>query len=410
MIIHSVTEVNQYLNKLLSSEPILQNILVRGEISNFKQYTSGHCYFTLKDAQDILKCVMFQSKAKYLRFLPQNGLQVIVEGNIAVYERDGIYQLYTNSIIPEKVGAISLAFAQMKDKLAAKGFFDMEHKKKLPVLPHTIGIITSLSGAVLRDIKHVSKRRYPQIELILYPVQVQGDDSASQIIKAIKFFNEKYPVDVLIIGRGGGSAEDLWSFNEEKVVEAVYHSHIPIISAVGHETDYTLIDFASDVRAATPSQAAELAVPDIAALSQHIFSLREKLFLQIHNYFDMKRQYLDHIFCLLEHKSPRKVLLGNREKLHQKTCELTGLYKKYMIYKANAVALQIKRLEIINPLATLKRGYGLITDNNNRIITSIHDIVLDNKIDIHLYDGKVTVLVQTIKEDVWHGKKERGKF
>ena len=261
MAVHSVSDVNRYLKDLLAGEPLLQGISVRGEISNFKQYPSGHCYFTLKDTNSALKCVMFRSRAQYLRFLPQNGMQVVAGGSIAVYERDGVYQLYVDNLIPEGTGDLALAFEQLKEKLAAEGLFDPARKQPLPAFPKKIGVVTSSAGAVLRDIYRVSKRRWPGIQLVLYPVQVQGEGAAEQIARGIDFFAEEYAVDVIIAGRGGGSMEDLWAFNEEPVVRAIAACPVPLISAVGHETDFTLADFAADVRAATPSQAAELAVP-----------------------------------------------------------------------------------------------------------------------------------------------------
>jgi len=256
MTVHSVSDVTQYIKGLFEGEEILSAILIRGELSNFKRYPSGHCYFTLKDAEASMKCVMFNGYARNLRFTPENGMQVIAGGSVSVYERDGVYQLYVNSLTPEGAGALALAFEQLKERLAAEGLFDETHKQPLPRFPRRIGIVTSSAGAVLRDIHKVTKRRWPGIQLILCPVLVQGTEAAGQIAGAVKCFNRKYPVDVLIVGRGGGSAEDLWAFNEEIVVRAIYDSKIPVISAVGHETDTTLADFVSDRRAATPSQAA----------------------------------------------------------------------------------------------------------------------------------------------------------
>ncbi|MBR5910100.1 MAG: exodeoxyribonuclease VII large subunit, partial [Schwartzia sp.] len=244
--VHSVGEVTKWIRNLISGDPILRNIMVRGEISNFNAYRSGHAYFTLKDKDACLKCVMFSWKEKGLRFQPKDGMQVIAGGGIRVYEAGGVYQLYVETMAPEGTGDLALAFQQIKEKLTAEGLFDEAHKKPLPKFPSTIGVVTSLSGAVLRDIYRVSKRRFPSVRLVLYPVQVQGETSAAEVAAGIRYFNEKFPVDVMIVGRGGGSAEDLWSFNTEEVVRAVYASKIPIISAVGHETDYTLSDLAAD--------------------------------------------------------------------------------------------------------------------------------------------------------------------
>ena len=277
MTVHSVSDVTRYIKGMFEHEPILSDLLIRGEVSNYKRYPSGHAYFTLKDAGASMKCVMFNGYARNLRFAPENGMQVIAGGNISVYERDGAYQLYVSSLTPEGAGALALAFEQMRDRLAAEGLFDEGHKQPLPRFPRRIGIVTSSAGAVLRDIHNVSKRRWPGVQLILHPVLVQGAGAAEQIADAVAFFNEKYPVDVLIVGRGGGSAEDLWAFNEEVVVRAVYQSRIPVISAVGHETDTTLVDFVSDRRAATPSQAAEFAVPDVVEIERFLMGLRARL-------------------------------------------------------------------------------------------------------------------------------------
>ena len=247
MGIHNVSEVTNYIKRMFQREPVL-GCIHRGELSNFRCYASGHCYFTLKDAASAIKCVMFRSRAQGLRFRPENGMQVVVSGSISVYERDGVYQLYADHMMPEGAGDLALAFEQLKARLASEGLFDDAHKQPLPRFPKRIGIVTSISGAVLRDIYHVSKRRWPAVQLVLRPVLVQGEEAAAQIAAAIAFFNEKYPVDVLIVGRGGGSMEDLWAFNEEPVVRAIYASKIPVISAVGHETDFTLADFASDQR------------------------------------------------------------------------------------------------------------------------------------------------------------------
>ncbi|MBF1694956.1 exodeoxyribonuclease VII large subunit, partial [Selenomonas sp.] len=231
MTVHSVSDVTRYIKGMFEHEPILSDLLIRGEVSNYKRYPSGHAYFTLKDAGASMKCVMFNGYARNLRFAPENGMQVIAGGNISVYERDGAYQLYVSSLTPEGAGALALAFEQMRDRLAAEGLFDEGHKQPLPRFPRRIGIVTSSAGAVLRDIHNVSKRRWPGVQLILHPVLVQGAGAAEQIADAVAFFNEKYPVDVLIVGRGGGSAEDLWAFNEEVVIRAVYRSPIPVISA-----------------------------------------------------------------------------------------------------------------------------------------------------------------------------------
>ena len=257
MAIYNVSEVNNYIYNLVFADKILQKIMVRGEISNFKLHTSGHCYLTLKDDKAAIKTVIFRRAAQKIKFRPENGMKVIACGNIGVYERDGAYQLYVSQLIPDGVGELNLYYEQLKQKLTAEGLFDEIYKKPLPFYPKCIGIITSKTGAVLHDIFHVASLRNPNVKLLLYPVKVQGQGSAEEITTALKFFNKQRICDVIIMGRGGGSIEDLWSFNDEQVVRTVFNSKIPVVSAVGHETDYTLTDFVSDMRAATPSQAAE---------------------------------------------------------------------------------------------------------------------------------------------------------
>lgn len=261
----SVSEVNQYLKQLLESQSDLHHIPVLGEVSNFKRYGSGHCYFTLKDEKSALKCVMFKSSAAHLSFTPRNGEKVVALGSISVYERDGVYQLYVSAMRRQGIGDLMQAYEALKEKLTKEGLFDESRKKPLPRLPRAIGIITSPSGAAVHDIITVSRRRNKGVKLILYPASVQGEEAAGEIVHAIDFFQRNHLADLLIVGRGGGSIEDLWAFNEEPVVRAIAASKIPIISAVGHETDFTLSDFAADARAATPSQAAEFAVIDVAA-------------------------------------------------------------------------------------------------------------------------------------------------
>jgi exodeoxyribonuclease VII large subunit len=274
---YTVTEMNRLIKKLVEGSGLVANVQVRGEISNFKRYPSGHCYFSLKDKDSVLKCVMFQSQARHLTKYPANGDTVTAIGRIAIYERDGVYQLYTDMLIPEGVGDLMQAYEKLKNKLEAEGLFAAERKKPLPAHPRTLGIITSSAGAAVRDVITVSRRRDPGVKLLLYPVQVQGKNAAGDIAHAIRFMNRHQLADLLIVGRGGGSMEDLWAFNEEILVRAVAASKIPIISSVGHETDFTLCDFAADQRAATPSQAAELAVEDTRQLRRQVLNQQQRL-------------------------------------------------------------------------------------------------------------------------------------
>lgn len=390
MAVHSVSDVNRYLKDLLAGEPLLQGLSVRGEISNFKQYPSGHCYFTLKDAGSALKCVMFRSRAQYLRFLPQNGMQVVAGGTISVYERDGVYQLYVESLLPEGTGDLALAYEQLKEKLTAEGLFDPSRKQPLPRFPKKIGVVTSPAGAVLRDIYRVSKRRWPGVQLVLYPVQVQGEGAAEQIARGIDFFGEEYAVDVIIAGRGGGSMEDLWAFNEESVVRAIAACPVPLISAVGHETDFTLADFAADVRAATPSQAAELAVPDMSEVKSQVTNLTSQLTRQVQGAIALRRQRLMSLLESRVMRQPQSMLAQRRQQLDFLLAGLQSTAKGELQKKQHALGLLINRLSAINPAAVLGRGYGIVT-KQDKLVTSIGAVEIDDELQLTLADGSVQV-------------------
>lgn len=390
MAVHSVSDVNRYLKDLLAGEPLLQGLSVRGEISNFKQYPSGHCYFTLKDANSALKCVMFRSRAQFLRFLPQNGMQVVAGGSISVYERDGVYQLYVDSLLPEGTGDLALAYEQLKEKLAAEGLFDQSRKQPLPRFPKKIGVVTSPAGAVLRDIYRVSKRRWPGVQLVLYPVQVQGEGAAEQIARGIDFFAEEYAVDVIIAGRGGGSMEDLWAFNEEPVVRAIAACPVPLISAVGHETDFTLADFAADVRAATPSQAAELAVPDKSEVKSQVSNLTSQLTRQLQAAIAIRRQQLESLLQSRVMRQPQSMLAQRRQQLDFLLAGLQGAAKGELQRKQHRLGLLVNRLSAINPAAVLGRGYGIVT-KQDKLVTSIEAVEIDDELQLTLSDGSVQV-------------------
>ena len=405
MAVHSVSDINRYLKDLLAGEPLLQGLAVRGEISNFKQYPSGHCYFTLKDERAALKCVLFRSRAQFLRFVPQNGMQVVAEGSIAVYERDGVYQLYVDSLLPEGTGDLALAFEQLKEKLAAEGLFDQSRKQPLPLFPKKIGVVTSSAGAVLRDIYRVSKRRWPGVQLVLYPVQVQGEGAALQIAQGINFFAEEYAVDVIIAGRGGGSMEDLWAFNEEPVVRAIAACPVPLISAVGHETDFTLADFAADVRAATPSQAAELAVPDRTEVKRRLENLTGQLTRQLQREITLRRQRLAGLLNSRVMLEPQSMLAGRRQRLDFLLASLQRTTKEALKGKQHRLGLLVNRLAAINPAVVLGRGYGMVT-KHNRLVSSVKVVEIDDELQLTLADGSLRVKTLAKKESV---HKEGGK-
>lgn len=372
----AVSEVNQYLKQLLESQSDLHHIPVLGEISNFKRYQSGHCYFTLKDEKSALKCVMFKSSAAHLSFHPQNGEKVVALGSISVYERDGVYQLYVTAMRRQGVGDLMQAYEALKEKLTKEGLFDESRKKPLPRLPRAIGIITSPSGAAVHDIITVSRRRNKGVKLILYPVKVQGEEAAGEIVRAIDFFHRHHLADLLIVGRGGGSIEDLWAFNEEPVVRAIAASEIPIISAVGHETDFTLSDFAADARAATPSQAAEIAVIDVAAYRNGIAF------------------YWDKAAKLLEKKIHENAQLA--DSLQQ---ELTQAMAAELDAKKHRLSLMAAKLSALSPLTVLSRGYSITTTAGHRAVQGVSDVSVGDTIRTTVADGTISSVVSGIEKE-----------
>lgn len=372
----SVSEVNQYLKQLLESQSDLHHIPVLGEVSNFKRYASGHCYFTLKDEKSALKCVMFKSSAAHLSFEPQNGEKVVALGSISVYERDGVYQLYVTAMRRQGVGDLMQAYEALKEKLTKEGLFDESRKKPLPRLPRAIGIITSPSGAAVHDIITVSRRRNKGVKLILYPVKVQGEEAAGEIVRAIDFFHRHHLADLLIVGRGGGSIEDLWAFNEEPVVRAIAASEIPIISAVGHETDFTLSDFAADARAATPSQAAEIAVIDVAAYRNGIAF------------------YWDKAAKLLEKEIHENAQLA--DSLQQ---ELTQAMAAELDAKKHRLSLMAAKLSALSPLTVLSRGYSITTTAGHRAVQCVSDVSVGDTIRTTVTDGTISSVVSGIEKE-----------
>ena len=457
---YTVTEMNRLIKKLVEGSGLVANVQVRGEISNFKRYPSGHCYFSLKDATGVLKCVMFQDKARRLTKFPDNGDTVVAIGKIAIYERDGVYQLYTDMLIPEGIGSLMQAYEKLKNKLEAEGLFATERKKPLPAHPRTIGIITSPSGAAVRDVITVSRRRDHGVKLLLYPVQVQGKNAAGDIAHAIRFMNRHQLADLLIVGRGGGSMEDLWAFNEEILVRAVAASKIPIISSVGHETDFTLCDFAADQRAATPSQAAELAVEDTSQLRRQVLDRQQRLSMAVNHMLqqrtetyrrlagsrmlqdplritDRAAERLDKALMKLQQTLPRR--LENRElRLHQALKALqhperlveqaeqrltaaqknlqkhnqpwkpyeTGYQNTWNRFIALAkgaaekneqqLALLSSHLDAVSPLKILSRGYSFTRNTKGKIIKSTDDVHWGEEIKTRLHDGEICSVVQEV--------------
>lgn len=396
----SISQINEYIRGKMDMDPLLTGVAVRGEISNYKVYPSGHHYFTLKDESASLKCVMFKGSAVKLRFRPNNGMQVIAMGRITVYPRDGAYQLYCTTMALDGVGDLYAAFEQLKEKLAAKGLFDQSHKKPLPKLPGTIGVVTSSAGAAVHDILRVLRKRYPLTRVLLLPVRVQGVEAPGEISAAVHYANLHKLADVLIVGRGGGSIEDLWAFNDERVAYAIYDSDIPVISAVGHEPDFTISDFVADVRAATPSNAAELAVPDQLALRQLLDSMSDTFSNSFMKQLRTARMHLD-----LLSRSP--ALRSPTGYLDQKYRMLELLQNRMIAAQNNQIALKKQRyvamtakLDAMSPLKVLTRGYAMVQDEDGTVIRSLTQIELGDTVNIFLSDGDVSATVVSKKENV----------
>ena len=402
--VFTVTEINNYIKMLMSSNSLLSGLSIRGEISNFKHHYSGHMYFTLKDHDSILKCVMFKSSAQSLRFAPENGMKVIASGYISVYERDGQYQLYISNMQPDGVGALHMAYEQLKDKLEKEGLFDIRLKKKIPLLPGKIGVVTSSTGAVIRDIINVAGRRNENMKILIYPVAVQGTQAAAQIAAAVRKLNELKLVDVIIVARGGGSLEELWAFNEEIVARSIYESKIPVISAVGHETDYTICDFVSDVRAPTPSAAAELAVPDREMLKYKLQNYNVRLKNALVKKLDAGRKELDKINSRPIFKHPLDNINQHRLKIDN-LLRLLGKNSEIQLKaKKTQFSLLVGKLDALSPLKIFERGYCIARKPDGEVIRSIVQVADRNDVEINVSDGQIYCQVVEVKTN---GKENR---
>ena len=391
----TVSQINTYIKSIIEQDINLENIYVNGEISNFtNHYRSGHFYFTLKDEKSAIKSVMFRNAASRLKFTPENGMKVLIRCSVSVYERDGVYQLYCDDMIPDGLGELTLAFEQLKVKLEDMGLFRQEHKLPIPEMPLRIGVITSPTGAAIQDILSVLERRYPLAEIIFEGVQVQGDSAAPQIAAAIDKFNDYNAADVLIVGRGGGSIEDLWAFNEEIVAMAIYNSKIPVISAVGHETDYTIADFVSDLRAPTPSAAAELCAPDYREILFTVDKLLDSLEDGIARTLDKYQLRLLSYKSIIDSHSPQKTI----ELYNQLLCacqeKINLTFKNKIDFYTNAISHYASKLEAISPLKVLSRGYGIVEDDNNIPVKSCKNLENGDRIRIKLHDGEIKATVE----------------
>ena len=394
----TVTEINNYIKSLLDGEATLRNVQIVGEVSNFKRYPSGHCYFTLKDSGAVLKCVMFRGKAMSMKFEPQNGDTVLAIGRITVYERDGVYQLYTDMLLPQGVGDLMVAYEKLKAKLEAEGLFASERKQTLPVNPKTVGIITSPVGAAVRDVITVSRRRNRGIKLLLFPVKVQGEGAAKEIARAISFFNKHNLADVLIVGRGGGSIEELWAFNEEETVRAVAASAIPIVSAVGHETDFTLCDFAADKRAATPSQAAELAVADAEGYIMMVENLSRRCRHLMTTRLEQEEYRLDRAKNSWALKDPERIFADGALRTDAAYTKLVSKMDSLLKQSRHSFELQAARLDNLSPLAVLARGYSVTQKEDYKVVTSIEQVRWGEELITTVGDGKIVSVVQSVEE------------
>ena len=394
----TVTEINNYIKSLLDGEAALRNVQIVGEVSNFKRYPSGHCYFTLKDSGAVLKCVMFRGKAMSMKFEPQNGDTVLAIGRITVYERDGVYQLYTDMLLPQGVGDLMVAYEKLKAKLEAEGLFASERKQALPMNPKTVGIITSPVGAAVRDVITVSRRRNRGIKLLLFPVKVQGEGAAKEIARAISFFNKHNLADVLIVGRGGGSIEELWAFNEEETVRAVAASAIPIVSAVGHETDFTLCDFAADKRAATPSQAAELAVADAEGYIMMVENLSRRCRHLMTTRLEQEEYRLDRAKNSWALKDPERIFADGALRTDAAYTKLVSKMDSLLKQSRHSFELQVARLDNLSPLAVLARGYSVTQKEDYKVVTSIEQVRWGEELITTVGDGKIVSVVQSVEE------------
>ena len=394
----TISQLNTYVKSLLDGDPSLSRVFVSGEISNFtNHYRSGHLYLSLKDEKCVIKGVMFSSYASRLRFEPKDGMKVLVRGRVSLYEQSGQYQLYIEDMQPDGLGALNLAYEQLKEKLAAEGLFDTNKKQPLPAFPNKVGVITSPTGAVIHDIQQVMARRYPLAELVLCPVKVQGEGAAEQVVQAIEWFNRKKAADVLIVGRGGGSMEDLWAFNEEIVARAVAASSIPIISAVGHETDVTICDFVADCRAATPSAAAELAVPDQLELKD---TLRSYQFTLTHLIRARMRTYHERLQKLVTSKSfqtPQTRVAMETMRLDRYTEQLSLAMKRKTEAQAHRLSKLSEQLYTLSPLQVLSRGYAITQDKNQQTIKSTAQVCTGQQIKVTLSDGVLDCTVDEVK-------------
>lgn len=395
----SVTQLNEYIRGKMDADPLLAQVAVRGEVSNYKLYPSGHHYFTLKDESGALRCVMFKGSAARLRFRPENGMKIIAMGRVSVFPRDGAYQLYCTALAMDGVGDLYAAFEQLKKKLAAQGLFDPGHKKPLPKYPGTIGIITSSAGAAVHDMLRILRKRYPLSRVRLLPVRVQGAEAPGEIAAAIGYANRYRLADLLIVGRGGGSIEDLWAFNDERVAYAIYESQIPVISAVGHEPDVTISDFVADLRAATPSNAAELAVPDQDALRQNLDAMSSAMATVLGRQLKSAQQHLTVLAQSQALRSPTGYIEQREKSLELLKNRLVSAQTASLNRKNQRYIAAVSKLDAMSPLKVLTRGYSMARTEKGEVLRSVRQVELGERIQVSLSDGRLSATVMEKKEE-----------
>ena len=402
--IYGVTEVNQLVKGLLDSAPALQGVAVRGELSNYKIYPSGHHYFTLKDQEGALRCVMFRGQASRLRFRPENGMKAVASGRITVFPRDGAYQLYCNSLIPEGVGDLAVAFQQLKEKLWKEGLFDPAHKKPLPPYPEKIAIVTSGAGAAVHDMIRILRRRYPIARVILLPVRVQGAEAPPEIVGAIRYADRWKIGDVIITGRGGGSMEDLWAFNDERVARAIYDCETPIISAVGHEPDVTISDYVADRRASTPSNAAEIAVPDMAELLRYLRGTENGMAQSVLHRLEREERRLKALAEKRVLTDPLAFVQDRRLQLDYMQDKMTSAARTHWDREARRFAGTVAKLDALSPLKVLGRGYAMARTEEGGILRSSAQVRPGDRIELRLAQGSLGCRVEEVGGEETHGK------
>ena len=383
----TVTELNTYVKEKFQEDEFLNNVLVKGEISNFKHHYTGHMYFTLKDENSLIKCVMFKTYTSHLNFIPKDGMKVMVLGTVSVFERDGVYQIYAKALQQEGIGNLHAKYEELKAKLEKEGLFQKEHKKNIPFMPKCIGVLTSNTGAVIKDIINVSTRRNPNVYIKLFPVPVQGQGASQKIAKAIEIMNEEKLADVLILARGGGSLEDLWPFNEEVVARAIYNSELPIISAVGHETDFTIADFASDLRAPTPSSAAELAVPNIQELELKLKGYENRFQHALYKKLELIKLRYEKCMKSKAFTNPMQQVNDNYMLVDKQIKKIESIMKVTIEQKKSCMIEWIAKLDTLSPLKTLTRGYSII-EIEGKMVNTVQKIKKGDKVNIRLADGK----------------------